>query len=44
VAYLEQDLQYPVHYAHPASKEQEEGHEQLQEVVAECLEAVEPPG
>ena len=42
-AHLEQDLQGPVDDAHPPSEEDEEGHHQLQEVVAEGLEAVEPP-
>lgn len=42
-AYLEKDLQHPVKNAHPPSEEQEERHEELQEVVAEGLKAVEPP-
>lgn len=42
-AHLEQDLQGPVDDAHPPSEEDKEGHQQLQEVVAEGLEAVEPP-
>lgn len=32
-----------MHDAHPPSEEDEEGHHELQEVVAECLEAVHPP-
>lgn len=43
-AYLEKDLQHPMHNAHPAPEEQEEGHKEFQEVVAECLKLVEPPG
>lgn len=43
-AHLEEDLQQPVKDAHPSPEEQEEGHQQLQEVVAEGLEAVHPPG
>lgn len=42
-AHLEQNLQGPVDDAHPPSEEDEEGHQKLQEVVAERLEAVEPP-
>lgn len=43
-AHLEQDLQRPVDDAGPPAEEEEEGHQELNEVVAECLEAVEPPG
>lgn len=42
-AYLEKDLQHSVKNTHPPSEEQEERHEELQEVVAECLKVVEPP-
>lgn len=43
VTNLEQDLQGAMEDAHPPSEEDEEGYHQLQEVVAECLEAMDPP-
>lgn len=41
---LEEDLQDAVHHAHPAAHEGEEGHDELDEVIAESLKAMKPPG
>lgn len=41
--HLEKDLQDTMHDAHPPSQEDEEGHHQLDEVVEERLELMEPP-
>lgn len=41
--YLEQDLDGSVHQAHPAAQEGEEGEDELDQVVGQSLEAVEPP-
>lgn len=41
--HLEKDLQDAMHDAHPPSQEDEEGHHQLDEVVEERLELMEPP-
>lgn len=43
-AHLKEGLQSPVQDAHAPPQEEEEGDHELQEVVAECLQAVEPPG
>ena len=43
VTHLKQDLQGAMKDAHPPSQEDEEGHHELQEVVAKCLEAMDPP-
>lgn len=42
--HLKEDLQHSMEEAQAAPKEHKERHQQLQDVVAECLEAVEPPG
>lgn len=41
---LKEDLQDAVHHAHPAAHEGEEGHDELDEVIAESLKAMKPPG
>ncbi len=40
---LEEDLQDSVQHAHPPAHEGEEGHHELDEVIAESLEAMKPP-
>lgn len=42
-SYLEQNLDRPVDHAHPPAQEGEQREDELDEVVGERLEAVEPP-
>lgn len=41
--YLEQDLDRPVDHAHPPAQEGKEREDELNEVVGQRLEAMEPP-
>lgn len=43
VSYLEQDLDRPVDHAHPPAQEGKEREDELNEVVGQRLEAMEPP-
>lgn len=42
-SYLKENLDGSVHHAQPAAQEGEEGSDELNEVVGQSLEAVEPP-
>lgn len=42
-SYLKQDLACAVKHAHPPAQESEERHDELDEVVGQRLEAMEPP-
>lgn len=43
MSYLEQDLDCSIDHAHAPAQEGEEGEDELNEVVGECLEAMKPP-